>query len=161
MDEGKAALEHRLEALETRVRRLETLVGERWAETSRASGSQLPSNGGGHGVTGPRAPAPVRRGAVSPPGGPVAAGAALEAFPHVIQTLALTWGHPECEAYLARLVVDERGCRRGFSVDAMDELLFLSELLRFRNAMARLPARPGKPTDVWEESAGRRGRPVF
>jgi hypothetical protein len=161
MDEGKAALEHRLEALEARLRRLETLVGEQWAETSRASGPQRPSNGGGHGATGPRAPAPVRCGAVLVPDRPQTAQAALEAFPHVVQTLVLTWGYPECEAYLARLVVDERGGRRGFSMDAMDELLFLSELLRFRNAMARLPAWPGTPTDVWEESAGRRGRSIF
>ncbi len=161
MDKGKAALEHRLEVLEARVRRLERLVEERWTGTSGASGLQRPSSGNGQEGSGLPTPAPIRQRTGFSPSGPEAAGAALEAFPHVVQTLVLTWGYPECEAYLARLIVDERGCRRGFSVEAMDELLFLSELLRFRSAMARLPARPRSPADVWEDSAGRRGRPLF
>lgn len=161
MDEGKAALERRLEILEARLRRLEALVEEDRMKTSTGAGLRPPPNGGGGGVPEPRAPAPVRRSAALVPDSPQPVRAALEAFPHVVQTLVLTWGYPECEAYLARLVVDERGGRRGFSIEAMDELLFLSELLRFRSAMARLPLRWGKPADVWEDNAGRRGRPVF
>lgn len=54
--------------------------------------------------------------------------AALEAFPHVLEGLALLWNDDACRAYLQRLVVDTRGGRRGFPPDAMDELLFLFEL---------------------------------
>jgi hypothetical protein len=90
------------------------------------------------------------------PQGPVRieARAALEQYSHVVRNLALGWGYPESEAYLAKLVIDERGSRRGFSMQAMDELLFLSDLLRWRNPKPRLEAakrRVENPRDPWLE----------
>lgn len=84
----------------------------------------------------------------------IEARAALEQFPHVVKNLSLGWGYPECEAYIAKLVIDERGNRRGFSVQAMDELLFLSDLLRWRNPKLRLETakrRFENPRDPWLE----------
>jgi hypothetical protein len=94
--------------------------------------------------------------AVAKPQGPVRieARAALEQYSHVVRNLALGWGYPESEAYLAKLVIDERGSRRGFSMQAMDELLFLSDLLRWRNPKPRLEAakrRVENPRDPWLE----------
>jgi hypothetical protein len=62
----------------------------------------------------------------------VEARAALEAFPHVLEGLALLWNDAACLAYLQRLVVDTRGGRRGFPPEAMNELLFLFELRTLR-----------------------------
>jgi hypothetical protein len=63
----------------------------------------------------------------------VASRAALEAFPHVLEGLALLWNDAGCLAYLQRLVVDTRGGRRGFPPEAMSELLFLFELRGLRH----------------------------
>jgi hypothetical protein len=63
----------------------------------------------------------------------VAPRAALEAFPHVLESVALLWNDAACLAYLQRLVVDTRGGRRGFPPEAMSELLFLFELRSLRH----------------------------
>jgi hypothetical protein len=84
----------------------------------------------------------------------IEARAAIEQYQHLVKNLALGWGYPECEQYLAKLVIDERGNRRGFSMQVMDELLFLCDLLRWRNAKVRLqPARVRveNPRDPWIE----------
>lgn len=84
----------------------------------------------------------------------VEARAALEQYPHVVRNLGLEWGYPECESYLAKLVIDERGSRRGFSTEVMEELLFLSELLRWRIPKLRLETtrrRVENPRDPWLE----------
>jgi hypothetical protein len=62
----------------------------------------------------------------------VEARAALEAFPHILEGLALLWNDAACLAYLQRLVVDTRGGRRGFPPEAMSELLFLFALRTLR-----------------------------
>ncbi|HSO07333.1 MAG TPA: hypothetical protein VLW45_08830, partial [Pelomicrobium sp.] len=134
-------LVRRIFELETRRQRVETLLVA--ATSSQVAGGVTPS------PQGRRASArqPLRQPAAgaSPPAkttGPVRieARAALEEFPHVVKNLSLEWGYPECEAYIAKLVIDERGNRRGFSMEVMDELLFLSTLLRSRSPKLRLEA---------------------
>ncbi len=54
--------------------------------------------------------------------------AAIEAHPHLLQPLSTLWGHPEFDRYVNRLVVDDRGGRKGFSAEVVEELLFLAQL---------------------------------
>jgi hypothetical protein len=54
--------------------------------------------------------------------------AAIEAYPHLLQPLCTLWGHPEFDRYVNRLLVDERGGRKGFSAEVVEELLFLAQL---------------------------------
>lgn len=54
--------------------------------------------------------------------------AAIEAYPHLLQPLCTLWGHPEFDRYVSRLLVDERGGRKGFSAEVVEELLFLAQL---------------------------------
>jgi hypothetical protein len=54
--------------------------------------------------------------------------AAIEAYPHLLQPLCTLWGHPEFDRFVTRLIVDERGGRKGFAADAIEELLFLAQL---------------------------------
>jgi hypothetical protein len=54
--------------------------------------------------------------------------AAVESCPHLLQPLSTLWGHPEFDRYVSRLVVDDRGGRKGFSAEVMEELLFLAQL---------------------------------
>lgn len=61
--------------------------------------------------------------------------AALEAFPHIAQSITLLWGHDGFDEYLAKLIVDERGTRKGFAMDAMEELLFIARVARARKAL--------------------------
>ena len=53
---------------------------------------------------------------------------AIEAYPHLLQPLCTLWGHPEFDRYVSRLLVDERGGRKGFSAEVVEELLFLAQL---------------------------------
>jgi len=48
--------------------------------------------------------------------------------PHITQRLHLLWGFPEGGRYLARLIVDTRGGRTGFSHEVMSELLVLATM---------------------------------
>jgi hypothetical protein len=57
---------------------------------------------------------------------PVGESALERLHPHIVERLCLTWGHPEGGRYLAKLIVDMRGGRAGFSADVMAELLTLS-----------------------------------
>lgn len=50
------------------------------------------------------------------------------AHPHIVERLRLTWGFPEGGRYLAKLIVDTRGGRVGFSPSVMSELLTLATL---------------------------------
>ncbi|THF61682.1 type IV pilus assembly protein FimV [Pseudothauera rhizosphaerae] len=54
----------------------------------------------------------------------------LEDMPHIIDELARTWGTPESQAYVERLLRDNReGTRQGFPLSVVDELLLLSAVL--------------------------------
>ncbi|HEY4375058.1 MAG TPA: hypothetical protein VGN52_24265 [Burkholderiales bacterium] len=50
------------------------------------------------------------------------------AHPHIVERLRTTWGYPEGGRYLAKLIVDSRGGRTGFSKEVMSELLTLATL---------------------------------
>lgn len=80
----------------------------------------------------------------------VAVRAALEDFEHIARTITELWGKDGFDEYLARLIVDERGTRKGFSMDAMEELLLLARLARARKALYGMGFdRP--PRDAWKE----------
>ena len=82
----------------------------------------------------------------------VAARSALEDFEHIARTITELWGKDGFDEYLARLIVDERGTRKGFSMDAMEELLLLARLARARARKALYGMgfdRP--PRDAWKE----------
>lgn len=81
---------------------------------------------------------------------PVQAVAALEAFPHIAKSLTDLWGRDGFDEYLGKLIVDERGTRKGFSMDAMEELLFLARVARQRKALFGMGF-DRKPSDVWHE----------
>ena len=51
-----------------------------------------------------------------------------ENFPKIADKLTLVWGHPECLAYLSKLIIDKRGNRKGFNPDVMNELILLVEI---------------------------------
>jgi len=48
--------------------------------------------------------------------------------PHITQRLHLLWGFPEGGRYLAKLIIDSRGGRTGFSHDVMSELMVLATI---------------------------------
>lgn len=56
-----------------------------------------------------------------------------EAYPHIAERISLTWGTPNCEAYLASLLFDERAmdkdhqyvARNGFTPKIMSVLMTL------------------------------------
>ena len=58
-----------------------------------------------------------------------------EPYPHVAERIALTWGSPNCEAYLASLLFDERAmdkghqyvARMGFNPQIMSVLMQLQD----------------------------------
>jgi hypothetical protein len=68
--------------------------------------------------------APKRRG----PPERVFVRAALESYPHIVESVCLMWGGREADAYLNKLVIDTRGGRKGFPRDVMDDLLVLVEV---------------------------------
>jgi hypothetical protein len=75
---------------------------------------------------------------------------ALEDFEHIARTITEMWGKDGFDEYLAKLIVDERGTRKGFSMDAMEELLLLARLARARKALYGMGFdRP--PRDAWKE----------
>jgi hypothetical protein len=48
--------------------------------------------------------------------------------PHITERLHLLWGFPEGGRYLAKLIIDSRGGRTGFSPEVMSELLVLATI---------------------------------
>jgi len=55
---------------------------------------------------------------------------ALEKMPHLIKTVEETWGTRECQAYLQRLLRDNRdGTRQGFPLTVIDDILCLNAVL--------------------------------
>jgi hypothetical protein len=61
--------------------------------------------------------------------------AALEGYPHIVESVCLMWGGREADAYLSRLVIDKRGGRKGFPQDVMDELLILAEVSTIKSGL--------------------------
>jgi hypothetical protein len=61
---------------------------------------------------------------------PVEATAFVEELPRVCGSLVQLWGTSGFDDYLNRLIIDERGTRQGFSLQVMDELLFLGSISR-------------------------------
>jgi hypothetical protein len=61
--------------------------------------------------------------------------AALEAYPHIVESVCIFWGGRECDTYLSKLVIDTRGGRRGFPQEVMDELLFLTEVATIQSGV--------------------------
>jgi ankyrin repeat protein len=49
-------------------------------------------------------------------------------FARVFNKIMSMWGNPELEAYLEDLMVDKRGGRQGFPMEAMNDILLLSRL---------------------------------
>jgi len=80
----------------------------------------------------------------------VAVRSALEDFDHISRTITQLWGRDGFDEYLAQLIVDERGTRKGFSMEAMEELLMLARLARARKALYGMGFdRPSR--DAWKE----------
>ena len=52
-----------------------------------------------------------------------------QAHPHIVERLRFLWGYPEGGRYLAQLIIDARGGRRGFSHEVMSELLTLANMM--------------------------------
>ena len=68
---------------------------------------------------------------------------AVEAeHPAIAARIAAIWGEPECDAYLARLLIQDRDGREGFSVPVFSALAGLQELHLMLYAQKRV--------DVWE-----------
>jgi len=61
--------------------------------------------------------------------------AAIEGYPHIIESICLMWGGREADAYLSRLVIDTRGGRKGFPRDVMDDLLVLAEVCTIKSGL--------------------------
>jgi len=59
------------------------------------------------------------------------------AHPHIVERLRFTWGYPEGGRYLAQLIIDGRGGRRGFSKQVMSELLTLATMAANPHAEGR------------------------
>jgi hypothetical protein len=75
--------------------------------------------------------APKRRG----PPERVFVRAALESYPHIVESVCLMWGGREADAYLNKLVIDTRGGRKGFPRDVMDDLLVLVEVCTIKSGL--------------------------
>ncbi len=69
-----------------------------------------------------------------------AASKSIEQMPHVVKTLTELWGTPECQAYLEKLLRDNRdGTREGFPLSAIDEILVLAAILEEELGPYRAP----------------------
>jgi hypothetical protein len=52
-------------------------------------------------------------------------------FPRIMKEVLERWGTPLFEPYTKRLIIDERGGRKGFSPQVLSELLFLYSIDMF------------------------------
>lgn len=70
--------------------------------------------------------------AVTPPNDEVLTAEAVallkSLFPRIHDRLGATWGTPQCEAYLDRLILDDRGDRDGFPPQVLSALLVLQRV---------------------------------
>jgi hypothetical protein len=88
----------------------------------------------------------------TPPVSKVQVQAALEQMPRVCEQIKLLWFYPECEQLLDKLIIDDRGNRRGFRREVMDELLFLARLSRavkMNHSLSPIARKP-EQNDVWQ-----------
>ena len=65
-------------------------------------------------------------------------------FNHILEKISLLWDTEQSEKYLESVAFDDRGDRRGFDFDVMEELMLLEEVCKMK--------RP--PKDIWEEIHG-------
>lgn len=140
MDDLERAMQ-RLAVVERRLERLESLLNDKYGPlpqllhpvppAARAESRFLDSS-----ISSMQFPE-LRLELVDPPQRPAAPctgssfaciNAAVEQYTHLIEPLCALWGHPEFDRFVSRLIVNERGSRRGFSAEVMDELLFLASL---------------------------------
>lgn len=57
----------------------------------------------------------------------------LERLPHIIDVLVRTWGTRECQAYLEKILRDNRdGTRQGFVLGVIDDILMLAGVLELQ-----------------------------
>lgn len=61
--------------------------------------------------------------------------AAVEGYPHIVESVCLVWGSREADSFLSKLVIDTRGGRKGFPRDVMDELLILAEVCTIKSGL--------------------------
>lgn len=60
----------------------------------------------------------------------------VEAYPHIVKKIGMTWGTHELDVYINHLMTDSRdGQRKGFPVGVTDQLLFLQELNKMVRAI--------------------------
>lgn len=49
-------------------------------------------------------------------------------FGRIAEAIDLTWGNVECEKYMMKLIIDDRGDRQGFPSEIFDAILSLSNI---------------------------------
>ena len=126
---------NRLRALEKRMERLESMVAKLLARHDAAgppAAAARPAQAADAAL--PQIDLDILYPKTEPlkPLTPASSGAtaALERHPHVLEKIALLWGHPECGMLIERLFVDDRGDRKGFDKDVIEELMLLGEISR-------------------------------
>ena len=62
----------------------------------------------------------------------------LRQHPHVVETIKTMWGHPECDIYLTKIMIQDRDNRHGFKPDVFKALAKILDMHRF------LYANPGE-----------------
>jgi hypothetical protein len=81
---------------------------------------------------------------------PIEVRSALEDFPHIAGQVTGLWGKDGFDQYLGKLIVDERGTRKGFSMDAMEELMLLGRISRQCKALFGM-FKEARSLDPWKE----------
>ncbi|MDR3323533.1 MAG: hypothetical protein LBS89_04935 [Zoogloeaceae bacterium] len=72
----------------------------------------------------------------------------LQAYPHILEALKVTWGYPECGVYLDNILLQERGTmRQGFDFKTYETLETLRDLHHFL-----YPPSTNPKQDTWGES---------
>ena len=158
MDDLERTLQ-RLALMERRVARLETIIREKVTADLPQSDDTGSENGKSRHRFLDEAPAGLQFPEIrlpqpdaATPGKPrepecksVTVRAAVEQYEHLLAPLSTLWGHPEFDRYINRLIMDDRGSRRGFGPTVMEELLFLAQLNHF-------VCPTWHPCDPWEDS---------
>ncbi len=49
-------------------------------------------------------------------------------YPRILENITMMWGFQELNAFLSKLIIDERGGRQGFPPEAWDEINTLTSL---------------------------------
>lgn len=62
----------------------------------------------------------------------------LRHHPHVVEAIKALWGHPECDIYLTKIMIQDREGRHGFKPDVFKALNKVLNVHRF------LYAKPGE-----------------